>query len=56
MTRGIDTLGDLPKIVRIEGLQIEIEKLAKTNEVEAQGSCFDMAREHVYDVKLWLKK
>ncbi|XP_078355162.1 uncharacterized protein LOC144639738 [Oculina patagonica] len=48
------------RLQKAEDLQMEIEKLLDDDtqvgdEVEAQGPWFDMVRERIHDVKLWLK-
>ena len=48
------------KLQKAEDLQMEIEKLLDddsqvVDEVDAQGPWFDMVRERIHDVKLWLK-
>ena len=48
------------RLQKAEDLQIEIEKLLDDDsrvgeEVDAQGPWFDMVRERIYAVKLWLK-
>ena len=48
------------RLQKAEDLQMEIEKLLDDDsqvgeEVDAQGPWFDMVRERIYAVKLWLK-
>ena len=48
------------RLQKAEDLQMEIEKLLDDDsqvgdEVDAQGPWFDMVRERIHDVKLWLK-
>ena len=48
------------KLQKAEDLQMEIEKLLDDDlqvedEVDAQGPWFDMVRERIHNVKLWLK-
>jgi len=50
----------VPRLQKAEDLQMQIEKLLDDDsqvedEVDAQGPWFDMVRERIYDVKLWLK-
>ena len=48
------------RLQKTDDLQMEIEKLLEDDsqvgdEVDAQGPWFNMVRERIYDVKLWLK-
>ena len=61
VTRVEEKLDSIPtRLQKAEDLQMEIEKLLNDDsdvraEVDAQGPWFDMVRDRIHSVKLWLK-